>query len=178
MALSLRSPHQIREISAIKGSLASFLYLNSPRLSKSICEIIQKLRNGRSVEFNHCCRVFKYFSEICFSRKKNSILISMSNVRTNLFALSVMNFIQIYGGSRLVLDSNMHSRSLSKIIRLKGGSRGASVRERWESAGFSLQPDFGPEAHPDVPLEHRLGDAAEYGDLDALRRLIQVDITI
>ncbi len=91
-------------------------------------------------------------------------------------ALNLLTEIECHSTTRLrAALSSFHRFQFFGAMHLNGGSgRAISNRERWESAGFSLQPDFGPEAHPDVPLEHRLGDAAEYGDIDALRRLIQV----
>ena len=47
------------------------------------------------------------------------------------------------------------------------------VIQRWEEAGVSLQPDFGPDANLDVPMEQKLGDAAEFGDLDAIQALLK-----
>ena len=91
-------------------------------------------------------------------------------------ALNLLTEIECHGTKRLrTVLCTFHRYQCARVMHLSGGSgRAISNRERWESAGFSLQPDFGPEAHPDIPLEHRLGDAAEYGDTDALRRLIQV----
>jgi hypothetical protein len=91
-----------------------------------------------------------------------------------VFALFTLNISGCDSENWQGIDIIWNCRKIPKVLRLNGGCRGVSVRERWESAGFNLQPDFGPEAHPDVPLEHRLGDAAEFGDTDALRRLIQV----
>ena len=94
------------------------------------------------------------------------------------FFLSIvlnLNFITILQCREyLGLTLDIYRKVLLRPMRLNGGCRAVSIRDRWESAGFSLQPDFGPEAHPDVPLEHKLGDAAEYGDHNALTRLIQV----
>ena len=91
-------------------------------------------------------------------------------------ALNLLTEIDCHGTKRLrIVLCSFRRNQFARAMHLNGGSgRAISNRERWESAGFSLQPDFGPEAHPDIPLEHRLGDAAEYGDIDALRRLIQV----
>lgn len=50
--------------------------------------------------------------------------------------------------------------------------------ERWAEAGVSLQPDFGPDANLDVPVEHKLGDAAEHGDVEAIQKLLQAGANV
>ena len=53
-----------------------------------------------------------------------------------------------------------------------------SNAERWAEAGVSLQPDFGPDVNLDVPLEKKIGDAAECGDVDAVVRLVQAGANV
>lgn len=66
------------------------------------------------------------------------------------------------------------------VCRLRGGKvpnwNKMTNQERWESVGFSLQPDLGPEDNIEVPMEIKLGDAAEYGDNGACAKLLAVRV--
>jgi len=57
-------------------------------------------------------------------------------------------------------------------MRLRGGFK--SNTERWLECGYNLQPDFRSTANQEVPLNTKLGDAAECGDAVAITELLQV----
>lgn len=57
-------------------------------------------------------------------------------------------------------------------MRLRGGFK--SNTDRWRECGYNLQPDFRSTANQEVPLNTKLGDAAECGDPDAIKELLQV----
>lgn len=56
-------------------------------------------------------------------------------------------------------------------MRLRGGFK--SNTDRWRECGYNLQPDFRSTANQEVPLNTKLGDAAECGDPDAIKELLQ-----
>ena len=67
-------------------------------------------------------------------------------------------------------------KGLGRGERLRGGSQGLyqpSNAERWIQAGYDLTPDLSPENFQEVPLDVKLGDAAEFGDAEAVRKLLQ-----
>jgi hypothetical protein len=57
-------------------------------------------------------------------------------------------------------------------MQLRGGFK--SNTDRWLECGYNLQPDFRSTANQEVPLNTKLGDAAECGDPVAIKELLQV----
>lgn len=77
-------------------------------------------------------------------------------------------------------EGEEEEQPMSAVFRLRGGKvpnwNKMTNQERWESVGFSLQPDLGPEDNIEVPMEIKLGDAAEYGDNGACAKLLAVRV--
>uniref|UniRef100_A0A7S4PFA9 Uncharacterized protein n=1 Tax=Guillardia theta TaxID=55529 RepID=A0A7S4PFA9_GUITH len=72
-------------------------------------------------------------------------------------------------------------KGLGRGERLRGGSQGLyqpSNAERWIQAGYDLTPDLSPENFQEVPLDVKLGDAAEYGDAEAVKKLLQAGANV
>jgi hypothetical protein len=59
-----------------------------------------------------------------------------------------------------------------EALRLRGGYK--SNVERWRSCGYNLNPDLRPSANQQVPINTKLGDAAELGEVVAVKELLEV----